>query len=180
MSHSASLFLCAPLLLAGMSVAVLAGEQAPQASPAASHGRVHVKYGAPVDLRFSVPDHLAANKPFEVTLEITPGIDATLLSLDWSIGSGLSLSGSAAPVQLAAVTRGTTYRRTVTLVAAADGEYRIGAVVRLSAGTAPLNRAVAQRLQVGVPLARPKPALTRDARQELIEASPAQETVSRR
>jgi len=180
MSHAVPMLLCAPLLMAGMVVPVLAGEPVPHAFPAANHGRVHAKYGAPVDLQFSIPDHLAANKPFEVWVEITPGIDAAVLSLDWSIGSGLSQSGNSGPVQLAAVTRGTTYRRTVTLVAARDGDYRIGAVVTLSAGTARQSRAFAYRLQVGVPLARPKPALIRDERQRLIEASPAQESVNRR
>lgn len=163
-----------------MNAPVQAGTPVPQSSPDAHHRQAHAKYGAPVDLRFSVPDHLAANKPFEVVVEITPGIDAAVLTLDWSIGSGLSQSGNSGPVQLAAVTRGTTYRRTVTLVAARDGDYRIGAVVTLSAGTARQSRAFAYRLQVGVPLARPKPALIRDERQRLIEASPAQESVNRR
>lgn len=179
MSHSAAWFLCAPVLAVGMAASIHAAPAIPDSNPA-NHRPAHSKYGAPVVLRFSVPDHLASNKPFDVVVEITPGIDAALLSLDWSVGPGLSLSGNAGSLQLVSVSRGMTYRRTIRLVAARDGSYRIGAVVSLIAGTARQSRAFAQRLQVGVPLAKAKPALTRDERGGLIEASPARETVSRR
>ena len=195
MRHARSLMLCLPLLVTGPGAIGRAdasvrqgGALEPQAMAPAfgaatqrpeprSHSRG--KYAAPVELHFSVPSHLTAGTPAEVRVDITPGIDADELVLDWVPGAGLALESADEPLRLTAVKRGSTYRRTVKLTASADGEYRLGAVVTLVAGASRQSRAISRRLQVGAVVARAKPALTRDAKQALIEETPARESVSK-
>lgn len=153
---------------------------APAATPRApAHARPRGKYAAPVNLHFSVPAHLTANIPIELSVEVTPGIDADELLVEWVPSAGLALAAADNPLRLEAVKQGRTYQSTLSLTTPADGEYRLGAVVTLKTGTGRQTRAFSQRLQVGTPVARSKAALTRDARHTLIEATPAQESVSK-
>jgi len=192
MRHSSSLILIAPLLAAwgaasagtpaattapGQTVA-RAAAPAVQAAAARAATPARGKYAAPVNLRFSAPAHLAANTPIELSVEVTPGVDADELLVEWVPSAGLALAVVDNPLRLEAVKQGQTYQRTLSLTAPADGEYRLGAVVTLKVGASRQTRAFSRRLQVGAPVERSKAALTRDARRTLIEATPAQESVS--
>jgi len=147
---------------------------------AAAHTPARGKYAAPVSLRFSLPKRLTANTPIEVSIEVTPGIDADELLVEWIPSAGLVLTAADNPLHLEAVKQGQTYQRTLTLTTTADGEYRLGAVVALKTGASRQTHAFASRLQVGASVTRSKAALTRDAKHMLIEATPAQESVSKK
>ncbi len=175
MRRKHALMLATPLALLLLDACIAAAP--PVGSLTKPLALAHGKRSAPVEVRFSKLSHLAANVPVDLSVDLIPGIDADEILLSFVPSAGLQVSAGNPPAPLSAVVKGQTYRRTVTLIAPADGEYRLGVLATLRVGTTQQTRAVSQRLSVGA-AAHAKPALRRDANQVPIEASPAQERIS--
>lgn len=137
------------------------------------------KPGAAVKLNATVPLKNAVGAAIAVDVQVTPGVNADDMSLSWLPSTGLQVLSPASPSSVPGVVKSTVYRHTVMVSAAADGVYHLGVVATLTTRGVAQTRAFSIRVVVGSAVEESKPALDRDADQQLIESMPARENTPR-
>lgn len=137
------------------------------------------KPAAPVALNFNVAHSIAAGEPSPVEIDLSAGIDADSLEVEWVPSAGLMLAKTDVALNIANVQKNKLYRNTVTVSAAGNGEYFLGIVATLRRAGYTQTRAFSIRIVVGTALAKAKSVLPTDAQGNAVESLPAQESVSK-